>query len=433
MWRDRRRALRAFAARLAIAIAVASCGTVTEPTIAPGHGAEVAAGPLTRARCVELALQSAPTVAAWEARLRMARSAARQAGLLPNPELTASWEDFALGGAPSPVQQTFSLGYALEKLLARPYEEAIASAELRSEIARLRKERSDLEVSVRRAYDGLLAARRRRALASDRVAAATKAMDAARRFAGAGLAPRIDVTRAEVDLADAQSEETKAQLDARAQEISLAFAIGMERPVPIQTDDVPTAAPIDRATPMEERLERATARRPETAEARAGYDAALARLQLAASRVALLPALSFGYRRIDGENRGVGEVTLALPIFDSGAEVEEGTRAALLGAAAELRRTARDVVREAVIADDAVAAAEEILARHRAASERKHALVDAAEKLFRAGSGRFADWLEAARAEADSRLAVVEAELALSAAAVDYDAAFGTFAGDAAP
>src|SRR5882724_13469961 len=111
-----------------LAIAAAGCSTVTEPVIGPDWRQADAPSPLTHADCVRLATQSAPTAAAWQARLLTAQAALRQAGRLPNPTLSAGWEDIGLDG--SAVQQTYSLAAALQAILSRPRNEAAAQYDL---------------------------------------------------------------------------------------------------------------------------------------------------------------------------------------------------------------------------------------------------------------------------------------------------------------
>ena len=136
-------------------LALAACGTVEEPKLAPAWSEADAARPLTHADCVRLATRSASTAAAWEARRRAAEAALRQAGKLPNPTLAASWEDFGLGSGGGPLQQTFSLGMALEAVFARGRREAAASHALLAELADLQAEEARLAREVGQGYDAL--------------------------------------------------------------------------------------------------------------------------------------------------------------------------------------------------------------------------------------------------------------------------------------
>src|SRR5690349_1004267 len=88
----------------------AGCASVEEPKLPLPLAAEAAAAPLTRAQCVEFALQSVPTAAAWRARLDQAHAALASAQRLPNPTLALNFEDLGLGGgAGVPVQTTLML------------------------------------------------------------------------------------------------------------------------------------------------------------------------------------------------------------------------------------------------------------------------------------------------------------------------------------
>src|SRR5882762_2616456 len=84
---------------------LAGCRSVVEPALPAAWTEADAAGPLTHADCVRLALQSAPTAAAWRARLLAARAALDQAGRLPNPHLELAWEELdVFSNAARPLQ-----------------------------------------------------------------------------------------------------------------------------------------------------------------------------------------------------------------------------------------------------------------------------------------------------------------------------------------
>src|SRR5262245_30264077 len=75
-------------------LSVSACATVVEPKLAPGWTAADAARPLGHLDCIRLAVQFAPTAAAWQARLDAAQAALDQASALPNPLLGLTAEGF---------------------------------------------------------------------------------------------------------------------------------------------------------------------------------------------------------------------------------------------------------------------------------------------------------------------------------------------------
>ncbi|MEO6708506.1 MAG: TolC family protein, partial [Planctomycetota bacterium] len=138
-------------------------GTQVEPRLPPAWSSEVAAVALSRERCIDLALGSAPNRAAWDARIQIAHANLEQARLLPNPTLSLGWEDFGLNAAAghNQVQTTLSLAMALEDLFARRRRGKIAEHELKMEEAGLRGEMARMASEVSRAHDRLIADRLR--------------------------------------------------------------------------------------------------------------------------------------------------------------------------------------------------------------------------------------------------------------------------------
>ena len=71
----------------------------------------------------------------------------------------AAWEDFGLGRSTTPVQQTFSLAYALEGIFARRNRMIAARGDLYLGEALVLAEWQKLATDVHRAYDTLVATR----------------------------------------------------------------------------------------------------------------------------------------------------------------------------------------------------------------------------------------------------------------------------------
>ena len=405
-----------------VAAFAAGCATVTEPVIAPDWKIADVPKPLTHADCVRLATQSAPTAAAWRARLLAAQAALRQAGKLPNPTFSAGWEDIGLTG--TNVQQTFSIATELQAILSRPRLEAAAQHDLDATRDDLLAERRKLAADVCRAYDDLVAARARVTLAPESIAVAERVRAAAERFVAAGEKSRYELDRADAEIAQARADQARAQADARADELALAFAIGFTRPVPLLLAEglTPAAEP----QVMDMLLVDAASRRPEIAAAAARYRAQLERAHLTAERLQFLPAPSGGIRKTGSDTSYVASLDVQLPIFDSGAAADDAASADLLAAAAELRRVTRDVGDDVIAAFERADAADTYVSVHaRPIAERRHALREEAERLFAAGEIEHADVIQTTRDEIDARGALLDAELAAALAHVDLAAATG--------
>ena len=250
--------------------------------------------------------------------------------------------------------------------------------------------------------------------------------DAVGKFAAAGLVARVDLERGEAELESARSERARAEAEARARELELAFALGFERPVGLELAEAPTpSSPLESAD-LATLLATAAERRPELAAARGRYEAELERLRIEASRVRFLPTIGAGYRTESGDPTAVATIGVELPVFDTGSAAEAAQSAALLAAAADLRRAAHDVAAEVCRADERLRAARQNLEQHaRALAERRTALRASTEQLFAAGQAEYKDVVLARRDEVEARLAVLDAEREAAAARVALEAAAG--------
>lgn len=418
------------AAVVFVVLLTTSCGTVVEPVIPPDWDKDRAQRPLTHADCVQLALESAPTAAAWRARLAMATAALKEAASLPNPTFTGSFEDFALPGPKvvDPLQMTFSLAYAINEILQQPDKESAATADLRAARAELMKDAQLLAAETCRMYDRLLFARRRVTLESDLETASEKQSDAAHKFASEGVGSRLDVERAEAELVEARVERAKAEREAREFEIEFSFALGFRRWYAIELADGPTTT-TDVVDDLEALLRSTTFARPEVLAADAHYEAALVRARLESKRLKFLPTVSPGYRRLGRENRGIAELSVELPIFNSGEATEAQSSAELLAAAAEARSAAAKITNEVTRAVFRVNATREFRdGPARELVERRVRLHADTERLFLAGESALQDVILAARDAVNARLRALDADQEAAAASVEFNAAMGRYA-----
>ena len=407
----------------------ASCrATISEPALPPAWSQARAQEPLSRDDCVELALQSAPNAAAWQARNLAARAHRDQAQLLANPIASLAWEDFGLNqaAAQSVVQTTLSLALSLEDVFARKRRAAAARYELEAQEADLRAEIVKLAAEVARDYDALVASRARVRLREELAAVAERQRADVQQFVSNGLAPRFDLERAEAELEQSRAQLAKAQGEARSLELEFAFALGFERPVALQLSDPLTSAGAATSRDLSDLLASAARMRAEISAATARYRAELERLRLSAERVQFLPTVGAGPRKQGSELRGIATIDVALPIFDSGAAAERVQQASLLAAAAALRSSAHAVAREVCAASERLDTAEAYLSEHaRSLDGRRRALREGTERLFRAGEVQYPELALARRDEVEARIALLDAELAAATARVDLDAASG--------
>lgn len=404
-----------------------ACGTVVEPRLPEPHAPELAARPLSRADCVELALHSVPNLATWQARRALAEAEVRRASALPNPRLSASWEDFGIGKGSLPVQQTFGLAFVLEALFARGRSEAAADHELAAEVAQVRAEQSKLVVAVSDAHDRLVAARLRIGLRARALGIAEAVRQAAARFVAAGLEPVVTQDRADAEVAQAGLELARAEGDARMLEIEFAFALGFARPVALRLQD-----PIETATggapePIASLLATAALSHPEIVAARERYSAELERARLEASGLRFLPTVSAGPRFEAGDVRGVAGLEVEVPLFDLGSAARSAAEASLTVQAARARVVAHEVAAGVARARERLVIATDLVERRlRPLATARKGVVAKLERLFAAGEATLLEVSTARREAVDGELEALAGEVDLGEAARELALALGT-------
>lgn len=145
-------------------------------------------------------------LAAFEHRLKEQDGRVEQAGLLPNPVLQLTVEDFAGGGdfeGFDGSQTTLSLGWVLERSIRR---RRVVAAEAGSALLVTDAEilRLDLAAETAQRFLSSLANQARLENASEAVSLADETVSAVKRRVRAGKSPQAELSRAEAELATAK-------------------------------------------------------------------------------------------------------------------------------------------------------------------------------------------------------------------------------------
>jgi outer membrane protein TolC len=399
----------------------------------------------TLAECVAIALARHPRIGAADAAVEAGRARIGQARSGYLPQLAGTWSsdrrlssfssrtggpsnDVAGGalqesnafdfhqGAVGLSQRLFDFGQTLAAIRA-------AQARWDSLAADAADARAQIVLEVKQAYFGLLAARRLLAVADETVRSNEQQLAQARGRNEVGFAPRLDVTRSEVQLASAELDRLAARNNVAVAEVTLRNALGLDAPLDFEIEDVLGAS--ERAIAEEEALERAYERRPELRALRAEQRAA--EQDVAQRRRELLPSLraeaSYGGSASEfplEEEWSVGAV-VEVPIFDGGltlARVSEG-RAALAGLRFDEQRLRQQIaleVRTALL--DVARTAEAIQVTERAVRQARENL-ELAEGRYQTGVGNVIELVDAqtarASADADRVRALYDHETAIAA------------------
>ena len=163
-----------------------------------------------------------------------------------------------------------------------------ARAGVRATDADAERTREAVVFSVRQTYFGVLQARRLVRVADAQVQRADLNLRSARGFFEVGTRAKSDVSRAEVDAANARVDQIRARNLVLIAESNFANALGLEATTQLDIEDILTYEPVvlDQAALLSDAL----ANRPELEQAKARLDAA--RAQLAGAKAGYLPDLA---------------------------------------------------------------------------------------------------------------------------------------------
>lgn len=365
------------------------------------------ANPLSAKEALGSARTTALTVERAKAEVAAAEGRAVQAGLRPNPEVSATFENFAGTGPFRAVQQseaTVAFSQPFELGGKRTARREVAAREL--EIARLNLALAyaNLEYAVRLDFAELLAAQERADLARTNLEQARELVRVARALVDAGRDPPLRQLRAEALLAQSEAEAASALRDLLAVRRRLAFRIGSEDPELVAIPSPPFRfTNLDSEYPtLDEKL------------AAAQRAAADARIALATAQGVPDLTATAGVRRFQ-ESGGVAVIagiSLPLPLFNR----NQGNFAAARAESAAIASTEQLVRREASLSRrQAVLDYESANARLQALEN--SALNEASEAVrlagigYRAGKFGLLDLIDAQQALSQTRHSIITARL----------------------
>lgn len=386
------------------------------PRIGPAPGQV-----LTLPEAIALALRQHPTIrAAQEGRTAAeARVPQAQSAYFPRLDWISSWTRsksfLSTTGTTGEIRHSTLLSTGIEgrQLLfdsgrtTALVEEARAN--LRVSDAELERVRQVIVLNVQQSYLLLLQARRLVGVADASLQRAELNLRSARGFFEVGTKPKSDVTKAEVEVANARVTVIRARNAVRLAETSLANAIGLDTTPALEVQDILGFTPA--AFDPQALLQEAFRNRPELIQQRARLEAAQA--QLAGARSAFGPELNLvaSYGGSTDENplreRWAIGATLSWNIFQGGFTTNRlrETQALVETARANsesLELQVRTEVEQSHI--NVVEAAERITATEKA--------VESARENLRLAQGRY-------DAGVGTILDLTDAQLSLSAAEAD--------------
>jgi TolC family type I secretion outer membrane protein len=246
---------------------------------------------LTLQEAIQLALRQQPTIRSAEESRNAATARVPQAQSTYYPRLDASAflgraQTFSTNSNTTQRSDSFNASLQARQLLYDFGKTGALVDEARAGVRfsefELERVREVVVLNVRQSYLQLVQAQRLTAVADAQVARAELNLRSARGFFDVGTKPRFDVTRAEVELANARVAQIRARNLVQLNQVGLANALGLPATTPIEVQDILVYEPI--ALDRESLRTEALGNRPELAQAQARIEAARAQVSGAKSR-----------------------------------------------------------------------------------------------------------------------------------------------------
>lgn len=380
------------------------------PPDAPPAGAQPAR--VTRAAAIGEALHANPTIRVAAEQIGQSRARVRQAVALPEPELGFT----LLGDRPElrpgrPTETDLALGITIPfptKIMLRG---RVARGDLTGAEAGYDLQRQLIVLQTNLAYDSLLVSLLHRRDLEEARTLTHRFLQRTRARFDAGTVPRLDVIKAQVDVAQAENDLIANERGVAGARVALNRLLGRPLDAPIEAADT-LAIPAE--LPALDSLEAlAVARRPEPQAvrgARAGVDAA-ARL----ARQYFVPDVGVSVARANvyGSPQGfTTSIGVGLPLFAW--QHERGEVAEARHRQLELEASYRDVL--AQVGEDLRSAYSNASTARRQAIYLRDELVPAAREAYRAVSASY-------ELGGASALEVIDAQRTLLDAQTQYAAA----------
>lgn len=379
-------------------------------------------------RCIAIALERHPSILGAAGGLKASESRVGQAraGYYPQVSASADYGRYSVGRSTSSrtsgtIYDSYATGVNVSQTL---FDFSKTSTQVKIQSLGADSSRADLEQAmnqvaydVKKAYYGLLQARRLRDANAEAVGSYRQHLAQAKKFFEVGLKPKFDVTRAEVDLSNARLNLLKAENATNLARLTLGNAMGLPGAPPFEIQDNLAFHPYP-AT-LDEALKKGEERRPDLRSVRSKREAAESSVDLA--KKGYFPVLTgsagYGWSGEDfplerGWNVGA---TLSVPLF-SGLSTKYQTDEAR--ANLEVLKANEDLVRQAVQLEIQQALLNLKEARDRIAVAELE-VRQAAENLDLA-RGRYGAGVGSPMEVTDALLADINAKTAHTAALYDY-------------
>ncbi|NOY78319.1 MAG: TolC family protein [Calditrichaeota bacterium] len=273
---------------------------------------------LTLSRALSLALKHSPQLAVFSLEIRAREAAALQAALRPNPELNVEAENVAGSGLLSgfrSTETTVSIGQLIE--LAGKRQKRANAAVFERKLAEWDYKSKKLDVFARvvAAFNHVLAVQEQIKLDKEILALAEEFKTTIAHRVQAGRLSPAELSRAEVETANARIALQRGQKELTAAKLDLAATWGAS-----QITFGQAVGSLDQVTPLPDldKLLQLTRQNPDLARWQTEKNRRRAVQALARAQAIPDPALSIGWRWFNerGDRAFVAGLSIPLPVFD---------------------------------------------------------------------------------------------------------------------
>lgn len=289
-------------------------------------------GPLDLSEAMALSLLRHPELRMFSADIRIAEARRLQAGLRPNPELQIEVEDFG-GTAPRDgfdgAESTVRLSQEIETADKRVKRNRVADLDTQLADWDYRSKKLDILAQVRAAFVRAWIAQEHLAVAEDQVRLSQAVFDSIRALVDSGRESPVDLSRAQVVLAERQLDFRKAQEESElTRKILAGFWAGENPKFTSVRSETLTVESVADAAHLREKL----SQNPDLLRWETERQQRRAQLALERAKGTSNFAISGGYKRLeeDNDNAFVVGLSIPLPISDrnQGGKMEAAQRLA---------------------------------------------------------------------------------------------------------
>lgn len=394
------------------------------------HGAGSMAVPaiLNLKRALALVLARSPALQGAAAEVAARESERLQAGLLPNPELRTTVENFAGSGrfaATRSAETTVELSQLVQLGGDRSSRVQLATYDRKLAGWDYAARRLDLLTATTERFVDVLAAQRRLDLSRSLLQLARKVESAADNRVAAGKASPLERIRAQILVAQTQSTLAQNKADLQAARQSLASLWGEHR---ASFQKVVGRFPQQVELPAAATLEPYLQNNPAVARWADEINARRAAVSVAQAKATPDVVVSVGGRRLSetGDNAVVASLSIPLPLFDRQQGAIAAARQRVSEAGYDRQRTENRLQATFSSAYGQLsAAASQLQALRSSILPKAQSVFDATTTGYREGKFDLLHLLDAQRALFDARLSTVDANVRYSKAQTQVEGLIG--------